>query len=117
MLGTVGKWRVSKTDHEDIKLPYENITQKKALDIPIVEPTTNQIPLTIAEEYDVDKICDIFEDKKRVVILPSSRGLEKALHACTCETEVTKRSSSARPTSSAKRSMTSSRKWITVSKR
>ena len=42
MLGTVGKWRVSKTDHEDIKLPYENITQKKVMDIPIAEPTTNQ---------------------------------------------------------------------------
>ena len=42
MLGTVGKWRVSKTDHEDIKLPYENATQKKVMDIPIVEPTTNQ---------------------------------------------------------------------------
>ena len=81
MLGTVGKWRVSKTDHEDIKLPYENITQKKALDIPIAEPTTNQIPLTIAEEYDVNKICDIFDDKKRVVIRAEFAGAGKR-HAC-----------------------------------
>ena len=104
MLGTVGKWRVSKTDHEDIKLPYENIAQKKALDIPIVEPTTNQIPLTITEEYDVDKICDIFEEKKRVVIRAEFPGAGKS-HACKHmhKSEVTK-CSSARPTSSAKRS-------------
>ena len=78
---TVGKWRVSKTDHEDIKLPYENITQKKVMDIPITEPTTNQIPLTIAEEYDVDKICDIFEDKRRALIWAKLAGSGKS-YAC-----------------------------------
>ncbi|MGV2389696.1 MAG UNVERIFIED_CONTAM: hypothetical protein LVR29_19870 [Microcystis novacekii LVE1205-3] len=63
-LATVGKWRVSKTDNTDIKLPYENIVQKKVHEIKIEEPTTEQIPLTIQEEYDADKICEIFEEKR-----------------------------------------------------
>ena len=81
ILSTVGKWRISKTDPADIKLPYDNIQRKKVLEIPIAEPTTNQIPLTIAEEYDVDKICDIFEEKGRVVVRAKFAGSGKS-HAC-----------------------------------
>jgi hypothetical protein len=81
MMATVGKWRVSKEDHTDIKLPCESMAQKEVHEIKIVEPTTEQIPLTLQEEYDVDKICEIFEEKRRVVVRAEFAGSGKS-HAC-----------------------------------
>ena len=78
MLASVGKWRVSKTDGRDIKLPFENIVQKSTYNIKIAEPTTTEIPISLAEEYDKDRLCEIFEKKQRVLVQAEFAGSGKS---------------------------------------
>ena len=72
----IGKWRVSKT--KGINLPISNFIKKEASEIKFSEYTNNHIDLTIEEEYDTDKLCDIFESKKRIMIRADLPGSGKS---------------------------------------
>ena len=71
-----GKWRVSKT--KGINLPISNFIKKEASEIKFSEYTNNNIDLTIEDEYDTDKLCDIFESKKRIMIRADLPGSGKS---------------------------------------
>ena len=60
----IGQWRVSKEDEHEIKFPGEKLVQKSNREIAITEQKTYDIPLTGAEEWETDKLCNIFEEKK-----------------------------------------------------
>ena len=57
-----GKWRVSK--EKEIIFPYNPLEKKITDDMPIKVYTNNHIELTVEDEYNVDKLCSIFENKK-----------------------------------------------------
>lgn len=73
----IGTWRVSKT--EGIIFPFENLTLKELEEIEIKHLETNQ--LTVANEWDVNELCDHFEQHKRVMVRAEFAGCGKS-HAC-----------------------------------
>ena len=79
--GEFGQWRVSKEDGIDIKFPSERLTRKENREIHITEQVFNNIPLTEEEEWETDKLCEIFEQKKRVMIRAEYAGCGKSF-AC-----------------------------------
>ena len=72
----IGNWRLSKT--EDINFPYELHELKETLAIPIDEPKVSDIPLTRSDEYDVDKLCGLFEEHRRVMVRAEFAGCGKS---------------------------------------
>jgi hypothetical protein len=60
----IGRWRVSKDDEHEIKFPGEKLVQKSNREIAITEQKTHDMPLTKEEEWETDKLCNIFEEKK-----------------------------------------------------
>ena len=56
--GSIGNWRISKTD--DIKFPQGMLEMRQNRIVEVEELKFNDIPLTIEEEYDTDKLCHIF---------------------------------------------------------
>jgi hypothetical protein len=61
----IGQWRVSKEDEREIKFPGEKLVQKSNREIAITEQKTYDIPLTEADEWETDKLCNMFEEKKK----------------------------------------------------
>jgi hypothetical protein len=57
-----GKWRVSK--EKEINFPFNPFEKKITDDMPIKVYTNNHFELTVEDEYNVDKLCCIFENKK-----------------------------------------------------
>ncbi len=75
----IGDWRFSKDCC--IKYPQERLTLLANGIKEILEPTFHEIPMTKEEEYDVDKICAIFEERKRVMVRADYPGSGKSF-AC-----------------------------------
>jgi dephospho-CoA kinase len=75
----IGDWRFSKDCC--IKYPQERLTLLANGIKEILEPTFHEIPLTKEEDYDVDKICEIFEERKRVRVRADYPGSGKSF-AC-----------------------------------
>ena len=75
-----GKWRVNKT--EESKFPHELLAMMENKHIPIGAKQHHLTPPTVQEEYDVDKICDYFEQHKRVMVRAKFAGRGKS-YACT----------------------------------
>jgi hypothetical protein len=71
-----GNWRLSKT--EDIKYPTSWWEMKENNEIKIEDLKVNNIDLSIAEEYDVDPLCNLFEQHKRVMIRAELAGCGKS---------------------------------------
>ena len=60
-----GQWRVSKI--EDIVFPTKLIQYREVDSVKITEHQTHDIELTIEEEYDTAKLCNIAEEKRRIM--------------------------------------------------
>jgi hypothetical protein len=73
----IGGWRHAKDD--DIKLPSENYQYKFNTEIPITRPAFERVELL--DEWDADKMCRIFEEKKRVIVRANLPGSGKS-YAC-----------------------------------
>ena len=70
----IGTWRVSKTECEDIKFPWRKWEMKENNEIIVEALRVNNIELTLQEEYDVDHICNLFEEYKRVMVRAEYAG-------------------------------------------
>ena len=75
----IGAWRVSRTGCEDIKFPQSKWEMRENSEIIIQALTVNNIELTLQEEYDVDHLCNPFEDHKRVMVRAEYAGVEELL--------------------------------------
>ena len=73
----LGNWRVSKMG-EEIIFPHEHIGLKENREMTISVISSELIPLTVQEEYDTDMICQIFKDRKRVMIRAEFAGCGKS---------------------------------------
>ena len=62
----IGNWRVSKT--EEIKIPIVKLDMRENDEIVMEALKVNNIELTMAEEYDVDHLCNLFKEHKRVMV-------------------------------------------------
>ena len=83
----IGSWRLNRT--EDIKFPQEDalLVLKENKKPEIAEPKTTPIELSLEDEYNTDKLCEYFEQHKRVMIRAEYAGCGKS-YACE---EMTKR--------------------------
>jgi len=72
-----GSWRVSKT--EGILFPTESLSRTELEDIEIRPLETTQ--LDVADEWNVNELCDYFEAEKRVMVRAEFAGCGKS-HAC-----------------------------------
>ena len=77
----IGSWRLNRT--EDIKFPQENalLVLKENKKPEIAEPKTTPIELSLEDEYNTDKLCEYFEQHKRVMIRAEYAGCGKS-YAC-----------------------------------
>ena len=75
--GDIGGWRCSK--EENINLPSDTYKYQLNYEIKIKIPTFERVELN--NEWDCDKKCDIFEEKKRVMIRANLPGSGKS-YAC-----------------------------------
>ena len=73
----IGGWRCSKT--EDIKLPSDTYKHQVNHEMKIAIPTFERVE--IKDEWDCDEMCDIFEEKRRVMIRANLPGSGKS-YAC-----------------------------------
>ena len=73
-----GSWRVSKTDTEDIKFPQSKWEMLENNEIIVEALKVNNIELTLQEEDDVDHICNLFEEHKRVMVRAEYAGSGKS---------------------------------------
>ena len=73
----LGKWRVSKKG-EEIIFPHEHVELKENREMTISVVSSELIPLTIQEEYDADMICQIFKERRRVMIRAEFAGCGKS---------------------------------------
>jgi superfamily II DNA or RNA helicase len=73
----IGGWRVSK--YENINLPIDLYKYQYNSEIKIDVPTFERVELK--DEWDCDAMCDIFEEKKRVMIRANLPGSGKS-YAC-----------------------------------
>lgn len=73
----IGNWRVSKTD--DYKLPFNDFKIVINKEIQITEPTAERVE--IKNEWDTKEICNVFEDKKRVMVRAEYAGCGKSYAA------------------------------------
>ena len=76
----IGDWRWSK-EGMDVKLPYERLNMVMNSLPEIRNQTFAEIGLTLEQEYDPDHICQIFEEKKRVMVRADFPGSGKSF-AC-----------------------------------
>ena len=79
----IGCWRNSKwdADDDDIKLPTGSIEMKENKLIEVQRCIAQPIDLTIADEYNLDKLCDYFELHRRVMVRAEFAGCGKS-YAC-----------------------------------
>jgi hypothetical protein len=68
----IGSWRVSKT--EDIIFPFENLNHDELEAIEFKHLETQEI--AIVDEWDVNEMCDHFEEHKRVMVRAEFAGCE-----------------------------------------
>ena len=73
----IGSWRVSKT--EDLIFPFEELKVRESTDILLKNLTTHL--LLMQNEWDVNEVCDLFEEKKRVMVRAEYVGCGKSF-AC-----------------------------------
>ena len=73
----IGTWRVSKTDN--IIFPFDDIKVKESVNIPVVSPVVNALP--VVNEWSTDELCDLFEAKRRVMVRAVYAGSGKS-YAC-----------------------------------
>ena len=73
----IGGWRVSK--YENINLPTDLYKYQYNTEMKIDVPTCERVELN--DEWDCDAMCDIFEEKKRVMIRANLPGSGKS-YAC-----------------------------------
>ena len=73
----IGTWRVSKT--EDIIFPSDSLQVKPLTDVPVVNLVSRT--LEVADEWDVNELCDLFEANRRVMIRAVFAGSGKSF-AC-----------------------------------
>ena len=71
-----GNWRVSKT--EDFKLPQSKWEMRENNEIVIEALKVNNTELTLQEEYDVDHLCNLFEEHMRVMVRAEYAGSGKS---------------------------------------
>ena len=64
----IGNWRLNKT--EDIKFPIDEtlMALKENRLVQIHKHATQNVELTIQDEYDTDKLCGYIEEHKRIMI-------------------------------------------------
>ena len=67
-----GNWMVSKT--EDIKFLQSKWEMRENNEIIVEALKVNNIELTLQEEYDVDHLCNLFEEHKRVMVRAEYAG-------------------------------------------
>ena len=77
--GGIGNWRVSKT--EEINFPQGMLEMRQNRAVEVEELEFNDLRLTIDDEYDTDKLCQMFEQHKRVMIRAELAGSGKS-YAC-----------------------------------
>ena len=77
----IGGWRLSKWDADDIKFPTTCLEMRENKSIEVQRMTVAPIPLTIADEYDLDKLCGYFELHRRVMVRAEFAGCGKS-YAC-----------------------------------
>ena len=79
----IGCWRNSKwdADDDDIKLPTGSIEMKENKLIEVQRCIAQPIDLSIADEYNLDKLCDYFELHRRVMVRAEFAGCGKS-YAC-----------------------------------
>jgi len=78
----IGCWRTSKWDEDDgIKFPTGSVEMKENTLIEVRRMTVEPISLTIADEYNTDKLCELFEKHRRVMIRAKFPGCGKS-YAC-----------------------------------
>ena len=75
----IGSWRVH--NEEDIKFPKSMIEFTENKLIEVKEYKTEPIELTIEDEYNTDKLCEYFEQHRRVMIRADYPGSGKS-YAC-----------------------------------
>ena len=73
----VGTWRVSKT--EDIIFPYDTLQVKQLTTVPVVNIVSTRH--NIANEWNVDELCDLMEKQRRVMLRAVYAGNGKS-YAC-----------------------------------
>ena len=74
----IGTWRVSKMDTEGTKFPQSKWEMRENNEIIAEALKVNNIELTLQEEYDVDRLCNLFEEHKRVMIRAEFAGSGKS---------------------------------------
>ena len=77
----IGCWRMSKWDKGEIKFPTGCVELNENKLIEVRRSTVQPIPLTIPDEYNADKLCEYFEQHKRVMIRAKFPGCGKS-YAC-----------------------------------
>ena len=75
----IGSWRMSRDT--DIKFPKSMIEYTENKLIEVKEYTTQPIELTLADEWDSEKLCDYFEQYRRIMIRADLPGSGKS-YAC-----------------------------------
>ncbi len=73
----VGTTRVSKT--EDLIFPFDDIKVKESVNIPVSNSSANALP--VINEWDVNKLCDLFEKHRWVMLRAVYTGSGKSF-AC-----------------------------------
>jgi hypothetical protein len=72
----IGDWRMSKDD--DINLPFKMIEFKENTWMNITEHKNVDFELSIEDEYNADKLCEIIEKEKRMMIRAEFAGSGKS---------------------------------------
>ncbi|MFM7989702.1 MAG: hypothetical protein ACKPKO_61355, partial [Candidatus Fonsibacter sp.] len=82
----IGSWRLKKT--EDIKFTIDEtlMALKENRLVQIHEHTTQNIELTIQDEYDTDKLCGYIEEHNRMMIRAEYGGCGKSYTCKSMET-------------------------------
>ena len=82
----IGSWRLSRT--EDIKFPIDEtlMALKENRPVQIHEHATQNVELTIKDEYDTDKLCGYIEKHKRIMIRAEYGGCGKSYTCKSMET-------------------------------
>ena len=77
----LGSWRLNRT--EGLKTPNEEnlLTKRENRFIEVKAHETQPIELTTEDEYDLDKLCGHFEERRRVMIRGEFPGCGKS-YAC-----------------------------------
>ena len=92
----IGNWRLNRT--EDIKFPIGEalMALKENRLVQIHEHATQNIELTIEDEYSTDRLCGYIEEHKRIMVRAEYGGCSKSYTCKPMESKGTRSSSSAR---------------------